>query len=184
MSSRIFQKKKTETLVHMREIYAQLPNLESAVQYMKSQDFEKGGWFVLAHQAAAIKKMQEDISSIKNILTNKPPISLVETTSIKTTQEAIEPWITLKDACFELSSEGYDVVFNPSLIKQYVDRHMEYFVESTLPNSSDQQKELGKYSVKKEKLLQDLTQFPYQTSSQRRLFANFIEWRKRKHHSK
>lgn len=133
------QERKMQERLHMRKVYQNLTSLDSAIQYMKSEDFEKGGWFVLAFQASEIKKIKDDISRIKDVMMligkaldkncveeSKPSSPHIVPLPAPTIPAPAgnEPWITLQAACWNLQKEAisgrYELVFNPHYFSEWI----------------------------------------------------------------
>ena len=123
------QERKMRERLQMRKVYQNLSSLDSAIQYMKSEDFEKGGWFVLAFQAAEIKKIKEDIQFIKNALTQPPKctsniVSLPLSDKINVQSSDNSDWVPLQTCCWDWQKEAiagnYDLVFNPHYIRNLI----------------------------------------------------------------
>jgi hypothetical protein len=166
-------------------------SIETGWDYMRKNGYAHGGWQMLAKQAVLIrnihvyimeiaKALKIDTQKVDEIFTQ--PTKLPETPPddlFKCFPSGQEKMIPLNEACFQLSGEGYDITFDPSQIRQYINRHTSYFnyCWTTDPNAS---KKKGKYLVKKEMLLDILTRFPHQSSAQRKMISQFAEWRKTK----
>lgn len=177
-------------------------NIESGWDYMRKNGYAHGGWQMLAKQAVIIRNISaylDEIAKVLNIdlqkvdesLNHKQKIGgccfnrgqdLAKNENVKDilfpsfTPLFQEQMIPLKDACFELSNEGYDITFDSYNIRQYLNRHPECF-EGCWKTEKNLARKNKKYFVKKEKLLELLSKFPYQTSSQRKIINHFIKWR-------
>lgn len=123
------QERKMRERLQMRKVYQNLSSLDSAIQYMKSEDFEKGGWFVLAFQAAEIKKIKEDIQFIKNVLIQPSKctssiVSLPASDKITAHSPNDSEWVPLQTCCWDWQKEAiegkYDLVFNPHYLRNII----------------------------------------------------------------
>lgn len=179
-------------------------NIETGWDYMRKNGYAHGGWQMLAKQAVVIrniyvyileiaKALKIDIQKVDEIFTKPTEIQQLTMEAAQQRREAEDSlfkslfpslpeclrdeMITLNDACFELSNEGYDITFDPYRIRQYLNRHSSYF-EGCWRCEKDPHRRNKKYFVKKEMLLKILTTFPYQNSLQKKLINKFAEWRK------
>jgi hypothetical protein len=113
------QEYKMQERLHMRKLYSGLTSLDSAVNYMKSEDFEKGGWFVLAYQAMEIKKIKEDIHFIREALTQKPCNLVTMPAPVKS-----HDWTPVYKAAFQFQKEAiegqFNLVFNPHSLTEWI----------------------------------------------------------------
>lgn len=163
--------------------------IHNGCDYMHDNGYSHGGWQMVARNALMLrhiyhylrvisKELNIDIAKIENDYcgVSNPKLALSKTTSPKE-----ESYMPLSEACYQLSSEGYDIQWDPSQIRLYMIRHPSSFNEHTFIYSPGPgKKEISKYRVKKQQLLEDMQKFPYQSAAQKKLINNFIEWRKSK----
>ena len=166
----------TQEIEIEKKIYDEhFTNLDSAQEYFRNGGYWDSSGQMLAAQGAILRLIAFMISKIFVHLQIDGDILQKIGDEVKAEDSEM---ILLPDACKELSSEGFSIKFDPSTIRNYLFRHPECFDGVYKYQSGPGKKEITKYKVNKDKLVDALCKYPYQHSLQRNIIKDFAEWRK------
>lgn len=200
-------KKLTQTEIEFeKNVYdSNFKSVDSGWEYMRKHGYSHGGWQMVAKNAVLLrnlyvyileicKALNIDVQKVDEIFTKpaelkQATMSLADKACPQDLFNALFPplpkefrtpedYIALDDACCQLSEEGYDLQWDPSQIRLYMKRHPDQFENTFVYKPGPGKKQINKYFVRKEKLLEDMRKYPFQNASQKKLINQFAEWRK------